>query len=248
MKHYISKLYLLLLFIFCILIAISCSWGSLESYDDEGDTIPPAAPTNVVANATPDLGITLSWDASADNTKVIGYWIHRVDKGLIDTVKDTWYHQSWLSPNTQYCYVITAHDFYGNVSPLSNTACATTNIEVGKYPSIAIDSNDNVHISYYDQSYNKIKYAENIIQGWGIENIDYYQEYINATSIAIGSNNKVHISYTDKNPLSLGKLYYATNATGSWIISTIAAGSYNASIAIDSNDKVHISYSGGGLK
>ena len=61
-------------------------------------------------------------------------------------------------------------------------------------------------------------------------------------SMAIDSNNKVHISY----PASTSSaLKYATNASGSWVTSTIGSGGLvgdYSSIAIDSYDKIHISY------
>lgn len=77
---------------------------------------------------------------------------------------------------------------------------------------------------------------------WTIEAIDGagYSAETNGLSIGVDTNNKVHISY-----YSNGDLKYATNASGSWVITAIDivgdVGRSN-SIAIDSNNKVHISY------
>ena len=62
--------------------------------------------------------------------------------------------------------------------------------------------------------------------------------------IAIDSTDSIHISYFDE---TNGDLKYATDKSGSWVISTIdnTAGrivGHFTSIAVDSNDKIHISY------
>ncbi|MBI5747948.1 MAG: hypothetical protein HZA00_02405 [Nitrospinae bacterium] len=112
--------------------------------------------------------------------------------------------------------------------------------DVGEYSSIAIDSNNKTHISYYDKTNYALKYATNVSGSWitsVIENTN-----MKYTSIAIDSNNIVHIVYYES---VYGDLKYVTNASGSWIISTIdSAGNVGEypSIAVDSNNKVHISY------
>ena len=111
---------------------------------------------------------------------------------------------------------------------------------VGEFASIAIDSNNKVHISYYDSTFRILKYATNATGTWATYVIDNKQFVGYGTSIALDSNNSVHIGYYgDKD------LRYATNASGSWVISIVDnagdVGSY-PSIAVDSNNKVHISY------
>ncbi len=113
--------------------------------------------------------------------------------------------------------------------------------QVGGYASIAIDSNNKVHISYHDNTNYDLKYATDVSGSWVTSTIDsggwvgYY------TSIAIDSNNNVHISYYAS--LSYN-LKYATDVSGSWVTSTIDSGYVDGrtSIAIDSNNNVHISY------
>jgi hypothetical protein len=142
-----SKLFLPII-ICIIIVTINCGGGNMEFHDIAlfDSTIPPTAPTNVIATATSPLGITLSWNESTDNKKVQGYRIWRDDAGYMGQVTGTSYHQSWLSPETEYCYYVQAYDLSGNESSLSDRACVITNIEVGLYSSIAIDSNDIVHI------------------------------------------------------------------------------------------------------
>jgi len=115
--------------------------------------------------------------------------------------------------------------------------------DVGEYSSIATDSNNKVHISYYDNTNYDLKYATNASGSWETYTIDSEGDVGWYTSIAIDSNNKVHISYHDYTNYDLK---YATNASGSWETYTIDSegdvGWWNTSIAIDSNNKVHISY------
>jgi hypothetical protein len=117
--------------------------------------------------------------------------------------------------------------------------------DVGKFNSIAVDSNKMVHISYHDATNGDLKYATNASGSWVIQTIDSAGDVGGYNSIAVDSSNKVHISYCDWNN---GDLKYATSAWGSWVTQTVDsagnAGTYT-SIAVDSNNKMHISYLGG---
>jgi hypothetical protein len=105
--------------------------------------------------------------------------------------------------------------------------------------SIATDSNDTVHISYYDATNGDLKYATNASGSWVTQTVDSAGDVGGYTSIAVDSNNKVHISYSD---VTNNDLKYATNVSGSWVTETVdSAGGINTSIAI-ANNKVHISY------
>jgi hypothetical protein len=146
---------------------------------------------------------------------------------------------------------------YGSLKYATNASGAwvTSTIALGgRCTSIAIDSNNKVHIIYYSTSTYSyyLKYATNASGSWVTSTIDWRtgSTYItggSSSSIAIDSNNKVHISYQDL-PIETLDLKYATDASGSWVTSTIdsvgSVGEYS-SIAIDSNNKVHISYQDG---
>jgi len=98
---------------------------SASAFGDNADSTPPSAPTNLIATATEDTTIALSWDASSDNIGVVNYSVYRnnfkiaypTDPNFIDT---------GLNPSTSYFYYIKAYDAAGNVSLQSNTATATT--------------------------------------------------------------------------------------------------------------------------
>jgi hypothetical protein len=120
------------------------------------------------------------------------YWIYR-DGEFLTYVSTTTYSDAGLSPDTQYCYTVLAYDEGGNKSDETEDVCATTLSDstspdapeglslqvvsgswetstvdsagdVGMYTSIAIHTNDSVHISYYyydpaDATKSKLKYA-----------------------------------------------------------------------------------------
>ena len=131
---------------------------------------------------------------------------------------------------------------------------------VGRYNSIAMDSNNKVHISYvYEDLVNTsheywLRHATNATGAWVYENLIGFSIGLGQTSIAIDSNNKVHISYFLRD-ISAGPfeyLIYITNAYGDYIqqfppvnacMSYEFVTPHDNSIAIDSNNKAHISYS-----
>jgi hypothetical protein len=127
---------------------------------------------------------------------------------------------------------------------------------VGEFASLALDSSDKAHISYYDTDKSDLKYATNASGSWVIEAVDGVDAAGNDignvgqyTSLALDSSGNVHISYYD---VGRADLKYATNASGSWISETvdgiglIGVGTYT-SIAMDSLNNVHISYYSNGI-
>ncbi|MEM3119207.1 MAG: T9SS type A sorting domain-containing protein [Nitrososphaerales archaeon] len=117
--------------------------------------------------------------------------------------------------------------------------------DVGMHTSIAIDSRNNVHISYRDLHVTEsdLKYATNASGSWICSKLDSLNDVGWHSSIAIDSDDKVHISYfyatyTDN-------LKYITNSSGSWVDTTIDTEGntgWSTSIGIDSNNKIHIAY------
>ena len=117
--------------------------------------------------------------------------------------------------------------------------------EIGSYSSIAVDSANNIHASYYDQTNGDLKYASSASGSWTYNRLDSAGDVGAFTSIAIDLKDKVHISYLDA---TNGDLKYATNEGGSLACYTLDSTGdvgFYTSIAVDSNDAVHISYTDG---
>ena len=113
---------------------------------------------------------------------------------------------------------------------------------VGTYTSIALDSNDRPHISYYDNTNENLKYARWTGSNWVIETVDSPGSVGRFSSIALDSHDKPHISYYDSTKLNLK---YAKRTGISWGIVTLdSEGNVGSgtSIALDSHDIPHISY------
>jgi hypothetical protein len=122
---------------------------------------------------------------------------------------------------------------------------------LGAFPaystSIGVDSNNGIHISYYDDAApDSIQYITNMTGSWVVTTIDTIGFAAGwRTSLAVDSNNKIHISYYD---WTNDALKYATNASGTWqteIVDKSSGGVNNAALAIDkaNGNQVHMVYS-----
>ncbi|RJQ48256.1 MAG: hypothetical protein C4538_04135 [Nitrospiraceae bacterium] len=169
--------------------------------------------TPVTLTATPDSGWTFgSWSGCDSTSGTNCYVTMNGDKTV--TAQFTW------SGNWTKVTVDSAGSIYG-------------------YTSLVIDSNDKIHISYYDETNHVLKYATNVSGSWSYSSLGI--SCWGANSIAVDSSNKIHISCYD------GFLHYVTNSPGYWYNQTIdnssrPVGDFN-SIAINSLNKVYISYS-----
>ncbi len=89
------------------------------------DTQAPSVPTGLAANTITTGSISVSWNASSDNTGVTGYRVFR-DGVETGTTAGTNYTFTGLTPATGYTFHVTAFDAYGNESPLSVALVITT--------------------------------------------------------------------------------------------------------------------------
>jgi len=114
---------------------------------------------------------------------------------------------------------------------------------VGRDTSLALDSDDHPHISYYDSYYNNdLKYAHWTESAWQIETVDSEGRVGEDTSLALDSSGYPHISYYDYTNTALK---YARWNGSSWQIQTVDSAGHvgrYTSLALDSSDNPHISY------
>jgi len=93
-----------------------------------GDTIPPAAPTNLIVTSTSPAAIVLAWDAHPNTDgDLAGFEVYR-DSALLATITNPsaiGYTDSAVTQNESYSYYMVAFDTSLNRSGQSNTVTAT---------------------------------------------------------------------------------------------------------------------------
>ncbi|MBU7004218.1 MAG: PKD domain-containing protein, partial [Theionarchaea archaeon] len=124
---------------------------------------------------------------------------------------------------------------------LWNVETIDTDRSVGQSTSIALDSNNLPHISYFDTHNHDLRYARFDGAQWNIETVDSEGDVGEYTSIAIDSQDHPHICYRDT---TNNYAKYARWDGTQWVIQVIsweegAQGSY-ISLALDSKDLPHV--------
>jgi chitodextrinase len=89
------------------------------------DTVPPTAPTNLAKTSGTTTSITISWNASSDNTAVVGYGAYRAGT-LQASVTGTGNTFSGLLCGTSYSLSVDAFDAAGNRSTRPSFSAATS--------------------------------------------------------------------------------------------------------------------------
>ena len=90
-----------------------------------GDAQAPSVPTGLKATASPSSEINLSWTASTDNVRVIGYKVFQ-NGSLAGTTTTTSYINKGVAANTSYTYTVAAYDAAGNTSGNSTAVTVKT--------------------------------------------------------------------------------------------------------------------------
>ncbi|UCD91814.1 MAG: PKD domain-containing protein, partial [Methanobacteriota archaeon] len=114
--------------------------------------------------------------------------------------------------------------------------------KVGTHTSVAVDSNDRAHISYFDETNSDLKYAKWTGSSWVTETVDSNDTVGEYSSLALDSNDRAHISYYDGTKQDLK---YARWTGSAWNIERVDYAGYSGrgtSIYLDGNDRPHISY------
>jgi PKD repeat protein len=121
---------------------------------------------------------------------------------------------------------------------------------MGSANSIAMDSQDNPHISYRDyqgrwvRSNYSLKHAWWDGSTWNNETLEEAGNWIGGTSIAFDSNGIAKIAFAEY-PGKRSELKYASQVGGTWQFEVFVAGNDTLGppkMALDSNDFPHISY------
>ncbi len=123
------------------------------------DTIAPSVPSGLTATALSSNQVVLSWVSSTDTggSGFAGYQVY-LNGTPIATVSTISYTVSGLSPNTSYCFTITASDNAGNVSAQTSQACAMTLGTVPAAPSGLVAtpvSSSQINLNWQDNSNNE---------------------------------------------------------------------------------------------
>lgn len=88
------------------------------------DTTPPSVPGAFAVAGVTATEVSLTWNASSDNTGVAGYRVRR-DGAVIATATQALYTDAGRSPATAYLYEVEAFDAAGNTSPRASVAATT---------------------------------------------------------------------------------------------------------------------------
>lgn len=148
-----------------------------------------------------------------------------------------------------------AHIIYANTEIISNSlfeelkyannvsGAWTTEVTGtgGWYTSLAMDSQDYLHVGYGHFYWSQLDYANNKTGTWESVAVTAADEWI---SIAVDTTDNIHLSSYQSYPEN--DLLYSTNRTGEWVtepVDTDYAGEHN-SLVIDANGDAHISYCG----
>jgi len=114
--------------------------------------------------------------------------------------------------------------------------------KVGRFTSLALDSNDYPHISYFDLDNSALKYAYWDGSQWHTETVDSKGAVGYPTALALDSKGYPHIAYFN---FIRGNLKYAYWNGSKWNIETVDSQGFligHLAITIDLNDYPHIAY------
>ena len=178
------------------------------------DTTPPSDPSSLFVKAISSNQIDVSWNASSDEVAVAGYKVYR--NGIpIKSVTTTSTSNTGLSPDTLYCYTVSAFDAAGNESGQSSQECVRTgsgSIILQPDPLEGLDVWITSYYSYGDD-YGVDDYKLRV-GGWG----DYYYTLIKFDLTGLpskASSAKVYL-YTYGNAGGSNVSMYLDRVTSVW--------------------------------
>jgi hypothetical protein len=220
---------------------------SSEDMDDDNDGV---SDVNDACSAySSDLGWTSSsvTDYDSDGCRDAGEDTDDDNDGVVD-VSDScpkgdlgWISSSSTDADGDGCRDST--EDFDTTSWSTPVSLDSTDI-VGFDSSLAIDSNDNLHVTYFDAANSNLEYMTYDGSSWSTPvSLDSTDNVGDHSSLAIDSNDNLHVTYRD---ITNYNLEYMTYDGSSWstpvsLDSTDNVGS-DSSLAIDSSDNLHVTY------
>jgi chitodextrinase len=202
--------------------------------------LPPSTPANLVANAATSFQIDLSWEASSDDWGVVGYKLYR-DGIYIKDVTSTSTSDVGLTPNTEYCYTVSAYDEF-NHSNQSSQACATSLPDLP--PSTPANLVANAFTSFQIDLSWEASSDDNGVIGYNI-----YRDGIYLTSVPGTSTSDTGLTQNTTYCYAVSAYDISGNESNmsnqvcfkTWTFITLGSGNY-PSISADSGNHAHISF------
>lgn len=127
-----------------------------------------------------------------------------------------------------------------------NTTIVDAVNDTGKYSSLALDSSNNPHISYYEETNGNLKYASYDGTTWNVETVDTTGDVGQYSSLALDTFGYPHICYFDDSEFKY-YLKYAWKDGSGWHYTTVEPSDLHArgwycSLVLDQSGYPHISY------
>ena len=118
--------------------------SDMGAYGSFADNTAPSAPSGLQVTGTAPNEVNLQWNESNDNTGVYDYNIYR-DGKKIGTNPFASYKDATITDNHSYTYTVSAVDFSGNESAVSNQVIAVTSTDTvaPQIKSLAVGHNQN---------------------------------------------------------------------------------------------------------
>jgi chitodextrinase len=220
-------------------ISTSNYWGEMASIAID--------PNNKVHIAYPWL--TSSYDSILKQTKydcgvkyasnTSGSWIHESEYSFTSFQTNYFttykpYQALALDLNLNAHTVINTTDWTNVSGTWASTKIEDTGYSFEHYPSAVVDSNNMLHVTYYNGT--DLKYATNASGSW-VSTVIVANPSTKNSSIAFDANGKIHV---------VNGTTYLTNESGAWASFTIdssdTTGLSNKAIALGSDDTVHVIY------
>lgn len=236
------------------------TWGNSVVLDGSSSSSTVGGANTIKIDSDGHIHITY-YDSTADNLKYIeyfdgqGYWSNPI---ILDNRTNVGMGPSLAidsEDNLHVAYIIIEDansncDFdsvgYMRYDNLLGSWSNPVTIDCGGSPSLALDSNDNLHVSYVDDTNFNLMYTSDIGHSgtWNTPLVLDNSEIVGfSSSLGIDSNDNLHVAYYDYGNSNLGYLAYEDSSwtTPFYIHSDEDIGGL-PNLAIDSDDVVHIAY------
>ncbi|MGE5224675.1 MAG: hypothetical protein ACM3PY_19740 [Omnitrophica WOR_2 bacterium] len=116
--------------------------------------------------------------------------------------------------------------------------------DVGRYPSLKVDNQGYVHVSYYNATSKTLRYAKGTPDGssWDKTRVDSGFSVGLYTSIALDNANQPHIAYFNDNGDNLKYANFDSSGWHTQVVDSLDITGINPSLALDNNGMPGISY------